>query len=158
MGAQVISFHYTLKNKEGQVLDSSSGSEPMMFMEGSQQIIPGLEKALLTLKVGDKKNIPVKASEAYGEYDQALVMEIPRTQFPPGEKLETGMQFGTHSEEGVPLVFTIKTVGDANVTVDGNHPLAGVDLFFDVEVTDARAATLDEIKHGHAHGPGGHHH
>jgi FKBP-type peptidyl-prolyl cis-trans isomerase SlyD len=158
MGTRVISFHYTLKDNTGQVLDSSQGAEPMTFMEGSQQIIPGLEKVVITLNVGDKQNIPVKAEEAYGQYDQALVMEIPRTQFPPGEQIETGMQFGTQSEDGVPLIFTVKKVGDASVTVDGNHPLAGVDLFFDVEVTDIRPATLDEIKHGHAHGPGGHHH
>ena len=158
MSTRVISFHYTLKDKSGQVLDSSQGAEPMMFMEGSQQIIPGLERELLVLNVGDKKNVQVLAHEAYGEYDQALVMEIPRGQFPAGEKIEPGMQFGTHSEEGVPLVFTVKTVNETVVTVDGNHPLAGVDLFFDVEVMESRPATLEEIKHGHAHGPGGHHH
>lgn len=154
---KVISFHYTLKNKEGATIDSSSGAEPMMYLEGAGQIIPGLEEALKSTKVGDKKHVEVKAAEAYGEYRAELKFDVPRTQFPKDEKIEVGMQFQASSKDGHHEVFTVTSVSDAQVGVDGNHPLAGHDLFFDVEIVDSRDATLEEIKHGHAHGPHSHH-
>jgi FKBP-type peptidyl-prolyl cis-trans isomerase SlyD len=158
MRPRVISFHYTLKDKAGQQMDSSVGSDPMTYMEGSGQIIPGLESALKTLKVGDKKNVHVVAAEAYGEKDKELLFDVPLSQFPAGEKVEVGMKFRAGGPEEHSPVFTVVAVTAQAVSVDGNHPLAGQDLFFDVEVTEVRDATAEEIQHGHAHGPGGHHH
>lgn len=158
MAPRVVTFHYTLKDKAGKVLDSSQGHDPMTYLEGSGQIIPGLENALKTAQTGDKKNVTVKAAEAYGEHDKNLMFDVPRSQFPPGEKIEVGMKFRAGSPEEPSPVFTVTSTTDTQISVDGNHPLAGQDLFFDVEVTDVRDATLEEIKHGHAHGPGGHHH
>ena len=158
MSTRVISFHYTLKDKAGSTLDSSQGSEPMAFLEGSGMIIPGLETALLLMSVGDKKNVSVVATDAYGEYDKSLVLDIPRAKFPSGE-VAVGDQFRANSDEHEPSpVFTVTKVTDSHVSVDGNHPLAGQDLFFDVEVMDIRPATQEELSHGHIHGAGGHHH
>ena len=158
MSTRVVTFHYVLKDKAGKVLDSSQGHEPMTYLEGSGQIIPGLEEALKTAKSGDKQNVHVPAAQAYGEHDKSLMFDVPRTQFPPSEKIEVGMKFRAGSPDEPSPVFTVTLITDQNVSVDGNHPLAGQDLYFDVELTDVRDATLDEIKHGHAHGPGGHHH
>ncbi len=156
--ARVVTFHYVLKDKAGKTLDSSQGNEPMTYLEGSGSIIPGLETVITTLKTGDKKHVPVKAAEAYGEHDAKLVAEVPRAQFPEGEQIEAGMRFRAGEEHEHGPVFTVTKVTETHVHVDGNHPLAGVDLFFDVEIVDTRDATLEEVKHGHAHGPGGHHH
>lgn len=155
---RVVSFHYVLTDKEGTQIDASTGSEPMTYLEGGGQIIPGLENALNTLNKGDKKKVQVAAAEAYGEYDKEMVFDVPRTQFPKGEKIEVGMKFqaGGHGEPSP--VFTVTKVSLEHVTVDGNHPLAGKDLFFDVEITDIRQATKEELAHGHVHGHGGHHH
>lgn len=158
MNPRVVTFHYTLKDKAGQQIDSSAGGDPMTYLEGSGQIIPGLEDAMKSLMVGDKKNIEVVAAEAYGERDQNLIFAVPRTQFPAGEKVEVGMKFRAGNPGEPSPVFTVTSVNDKEINVDGNHPLAGQDLFFDVEVTEVRQATDEEMQHGHAHGPGGHHH
>lgn len=154
---RVIGFHYTLKDKDGALIDTSDGQEPLFFLEQSQQIIPGLEKVLSLLNVGDKRQIEVKAADAYGEVNQELIIKVQRTQFPPDAKLKVGDQFQVNEDEHAP-VFTIMSIENDEVTVDGNHPMAGKDLFFDVEVTAVRPATAEEMSHGHAHGPGGHHH
>lgn len=162
----VISFHYTLKDSEGEQIDSSHGHSPMTYLEGAGQIIPGLENELKSLKKGDKKSVVVKAVEAYGEFDDRLVFEIPRTQFPPSEKVSVGDKFraganpdaAAGDDEETSPVFTVTHVNDTHVGVDGNHPLAGEDLYFEVEVTDSRPASAEELQHGHAHGPEGHHH
>jgi FKBP-type peptidyl-prolyl cis-trans isomerase SlyD len=158
MNPRVVSFHYTLKDKSGKQLDSSSGAEPMTYMEGSGQIIPGLESAIKDMKTGDKKHVEVKAQEAYGERDKELIFDVPRSQFPAGEEVEVGMKFRAGSPDEPSPVFTVTSITDKAVSVDGNHPLAGEDLFFDVEITEMREATEEEVQHGHAHGPGGHHH
>jgi FKBP-type peptidyl-prolyl cis-trans isomerase SlyD len=155
---RVVTFHYTLKDKSGETIDSSREHTPMVYLEGSGQIIPGLEGALKDMSSGDKKNVEVKAEQAYGEHDKGLVFDVPRSQFPANEKIEVGMKFRAGTPDEPSPVFTVTGVNDKSVSVDGNHPLAGQDLFFDVEIVDTREATLDEIKHGHAHGPGGHHH
>jgi FKBP-type peptidyl-prolyl cis-trans isomerase SlyD len=155
---RVISFHYTLKNNEGEVLDSSSGSEPLSYLEGSGQIIPGLEEQIALMSVGDKRTVNVEAARAYGSHDAELVMDVPRSRLPKSEGLEVGDQFagrGPNGEAG--NIFTVVKLSDETVTLDGNHPLAGVDLTFEVEITEMRDATADEVAHGHAHGPGGHH-
>lgn len=154
---KVVSFHYTLKDGKGTQLESSFGDEPMSYLEGSGQIIPGLETALEGVKKGDKKSVAVKAAEAYGEFEQELIVEVPRAQLPKKD-IVVGDQFHADNGAGHVQVVTVTKVTDTTVTVDGNHPLAGQDLNFDVEITDVREATKDEIAHGHAHGPGGHHH
>ena len=154
---RVIGFHYTLTDKAGTVLDSSIGDEPLYFLEDSQQIIPGLEKEILNLKIGDKKKIEVKATDAYGEVNPELVVKVKKTQFPPDAKLTVGDQFQVNNDQHSP-VFTIMSIETDEVTVDGNHPMAGKDLFFDVEIIGSREATKEEMSHGHAHGEHGHGH
>lgn len=154
---KVIGFHYTLRDEDGEVLDSSSGGDPLFFLEGQQQIIPGLERELLLLGAGDKRQIAVKAADAYGEVDPGMVAQVKRTQFPPDASLEIGDSF-TVEADGAGPVFTIIEVDADSVTVDGNHPMAGKDLFFEVEVVGVREALPQELKHGHAHGPEGHEH
>ncbi|MEN9724483.1 MAG: hypothetical protein RJB38_2469 [Pseudomonadota bacterium] len=156
--ARVISFHYTLRNTEGQVLDSSSGSDPLTYLEGSGQIIPGLEKAIALLGVGDKRTVTIEAAQAYGERDDEQVLEVPRDRLPKSEGLSVGDQFAGRSPDGSEgAIFTVINLSETSVTLDANHPLAGQDLTFDVEITEMRQATSDEVAHGHAHGPGGHH-
>jgi FKBP-type peptidyl-prolyl cis-trans isomerase SlyD len=154
---RVIGFHYTLTDKAGTVLDSSVGDEPLHFLENSQQIIPGLEKVLSLMNVGDKRKIEVKAQDAYGDVNPELVIKVKRTQFPPDAQLQVGDQFQVNEDAHSP-VFTIKSLETEEVTVDGNHPMAGKDLFFDVEIVTVRPATQEEMAHGHAHGAHGHGH
>lgn len=157
MTKQVMGFHYTLKDKEGNVIDSSNGSDPLLFMVGSGHIIPGLETEVTPLNIGDKKNIEVKAAEAYGEVIEDLILTVQKSQFPEDADLKVGDQFQVNEEPNAPI-FTITSIEEQDIHIDGNHPLAGQDLFFDIEVTEKREATAEEIDHGHAHGPGGHHH
>lgn len=153
----VASFHYTLTDGSGKVLDTSDGQEPLSYLHGSGNIIPGLEKALLGKSIGDKFKISIPAAEAYGLRDDSMVQELPSNMFEGIDKIEEGMEFHAETEHGLQVVTVTKVEGD-NVTIDGNHPLAGVDLTFDVEVAAIRAATEEEVQHGHAHGAGGHHH
>ncbi len=151
---RVIGFHYTLTDKAGTTLDSSVGDEPLYFLEGAQQIIPGLEKVIALMNVGDKRKIEVKANDAYGEVNPELIVKVKRTQFPPGAELTVGDQFQVNNDHHSP-VFTIMSLDPEEVTVDGNHPMAGKDLFFDVEIIGMRPATQEEMSHGHAHGAHG---
>jgi len=153
----VASIHYTLTDGEGKVIDTSEGQEPLAYLHGAGNIIPGLEKALLGKAVGDKFNVSISASEAYGLRDGSMVQELPSNMFSGIENIEVGMEFHAETEHGLQVVTVTKLEGD-NVTIDGNHPLAGVDLTFDVEVAEIRAASAEELEHGHAHGAGGHHH
>lgn len=152
---RVIGFHYTLTDKAGTVLDSSAGDEPLYFLENSQQIIPGLEKVISLMNVGDKRKVEVKAADAYGDINPELVVKVKKTQFPPDADLQVGDQFQVNNDAHSP-VFTIMAVDTDEVTVDGNHPMAGKDLFFDVEIVGQRPATEEEMSHGHAHGSQGH--
>ncbi len=154
MSKRVISFHYTLTNTAGEKLDSSQGDHPLTFMEGVGQIIPGLETHLRSMKPGDKRKVLVKAAEAYGTRDDSLVLEVERKKL-PNKQVKIGDQFRTNQ---YPTPLTVTKLTDSHATLDANHPLAGQDLTFDVEITEVRDATADEIAHGHAHGPGGHHH
>ncbi|MAF31858.1 MAG: peptidylprolyl isomerase [Pseudomonadota bacterium] len=151
MSQKVISFHYKLTNTNGDVLDSSEGKEALAFLTGSNQIISGLEKELVEMETGDKKTVTVASDEAYGPKFDDRIADVPREQFP--EDVQVGMMFST-DPQGQSIV-TVTNVSDDTVTIDANHPLAGEDLTFDVEVTAVREATADEIDHGHAHGEGG---
>lgn len=155
MSAKVFSFHYTLTNADGQVLDSSDGHEPLVFMEGVGQIIPGLEAEVVRMNKGDRKKIEVKAADAYGEHDLERLIEVPLEILPKEKKVEIGDQFKAGNQPGP---MTVTHVTETHATLDANHPLAGKDLTFDVELTGLRDATEEEIAHGHAHGPGGHGH
>lgn len=154
---KVVSIHYKLTNSEGNVLDSSEGREPLAYIQGKQNIIPGLENALAGKEAGEKLNVTVPPAEAYGEKSLELIQEIPREAFGEVEELQPGMQFQMQSPNG-PVIITVTNVGEDKVVVDGNHPLAGETLTFDVEITDVRDATEEELAHGHVHGEGGHHH
>ncbi|MBL7952198.1 MAG: peptidylprolyl isomerase [Flavobacteriales bacterium] len=154
----VVSFHYTLNDADGKLLDTSAGREAFAYIQGQSMIVPGLERQLEGRQAGDSLLAVVPASEGYGEIDPNLVHKVPADRF-GGQNVEPGMQFqaGT-SEEGDMGVFTVISVEDGIVALNGNHPLAGVTLHFNVEITDVRQATEEELAHGHVHGAGGHHH
>jgi FKBP-type peptidyl-prolyl cis-trans isomerase SlyD len=154
---RVASFNYTLTNDAGDVLDSSEGREPLSYLHGKGNIVPGLEKAMAGKKVGDKFKVEVTPEEGYGVHNPALVQQVPRDAFRGVDKLEPGMQFRAESDRGPMMVVVTQVAGD-QVTVDGNHPLAGATLHFAIEVTEVREASVEEVLHGHVHGAGGHHH
>ena len=156
MSQTVISFHYTLTDSAGKELDSSAGSDPLTFLTGVGQIIAGLEKQLHGMKPGDKRRIEVQSAEAYGPHDPKNVTEMPLAKMPT-QKIKVGDRFRAGDGQHAPVVTVTKITG-SQVTLDGNHPLAGLDLTFDVEITAVRPATDEESAHGHAHGAGGHHH
>jgi FKBP-type peptidyl-prolyl cis-trans isomerase SlyD len=151
------SFHYTLKNSAGEVLDSSAGGEPLFYLHGAGNIVPGLERQMLGKSVGDKFRATVQPEDGYGVPNPAMLRVVPKSAFPADVELEVGMQFGTQTPQG-PMAIVVKSIDAESVTVDGNHPLAGVTLHFDVEVIEVREASAEELAHGHVHGPGGHHH
>jgi FKBP-type peptidyl-prolyl cis-trans isomerase SlyD len=156
MSKRVFAFHYVLRNTAGEILDQSDEGQPISFLEGAGQIIPGLESQLLPLKTGDKREVSVGAAQAYGERDEKLVVKVPRDQI-PSKDVKIGDMFRGGPDEDAP-VFTVTEVTTSHVTVDANHPLAGEDLTFSIVMAEIRQATAEEIAHGHAHGPGGHHH
>lgn len=153
----VASFNYTLTNDAGEVLDSSEGREPLSYLHGKGNIVPGLEKEMTGKKVGDKFSVKVKPEEGYGVHNPALVQVVPRDAFRGVDNLEAGMQFRAESDRG-PMMVVVTAVEGDKVTVDGNHPLAGENLNFAIEITEVREASVEEVLHGHVHGPGGHHH
>lgn len=151
-----VSIHYTLTNDDGEVLDSSIGDEALVYLQGGGNIIPGLEKALHGKVVGDKFNVRIAPEEAYGELMEEMIQVISRDMFEGIDNIEVGMQFHADVSSG-PGVVTVVSIDDDEITIDGNHPLAGLALTFDVEVIDVRAATEEESAHGHIHGAGCHH-
>jgi FKBP-type peptidyl-prolyl cis-trans isomerase SlyD len=152
----VVAFAYTLTDDEGEVIDSADTQSPLAYLHGHSQLIPGMENALTGREVGDNFSIVLPPEEAYGVYDENLAGAVPRTAFQGVDEVEVGMQFQMEFPGGLRVV-TVRDVNDQHVTVDGNHPLAGETLHFDIEVVSIRSATKDEIEHRHAHGPGGHH-
>lgn len=152
----VVTIHYTLKDDSGAVLDSSAGGEPLAYLQGHGNLVPGLERALEGKEGGAKVAVTLAPAEAYGSRDAALVRRVPKRSLGAGE-IRKGMQFQARSDDGM-RVFTVTAVTGDMVTLDGNHPLADQTLHFDVEVVSVRAASEEELEHGHVHGPGGHHH
>ncbi len=144
---KVVSIEYTLKDADGEILDSSEDTGALDYIHGCGNLIPGLERALEGKTAGDKLSVVVEPEDAYGEYNKELVIEVPRSQFDESVEIEEGMQFEAESEDGSHLV-TVVEVKDDIVVVDANHPLAGEKLFFDVEIKDIRDATEDELAHG----------
>lgn len=153
----VVTMHYTLTDDDGKVLDSSSGSSPLSYLHGRGNIIAGLERALEGNAAGFKSDVTVEAADGYGERSEDMVVTASRGQFDPAMDLQPGLQVMAQGPNG-PVVFTVAEVSDEEVTLDGNHPLAGQRLHFAVEITEVREATAEELAHGHVHGPGGHHH
>lgn len=153
----VVSIEYTLTDDQGNVIDSSVGGEPLAYLHGAGNIIPGLEEALEGKAVGDSFKVTVQPSEGYGEKDEGLLQVVPRSMFRGVDQIEPGMQFHAQTDYGMQVITVAKVEGD-NVTVDGNHPLAGQTLNFDVKVIEVRAASAEELEHGHVHGAGGHNH
>ena len=154
---KVVQMHYHLKDEKGTVLDSSQGKEPLSYIHGAGNIIIGLEKQLSGKAAGDKLNAVVAPAEGYGERDDSLVQVVPKSGFQGDEELQVGMQVQVGTQEGNAIATVAKIEGE-DVTLDVNHPLAGVTLTFDVEVVEVRVATQEELDHGHVHGPGGHEH
>jgi len=153
----VVTLHYTLKDNDDNIIDKSDDGS-FCYLHGASNIIPGLENALAGKSSGDEVSVSVAPEEGYGPRDDERIQEVPRDAFPPEVTIEPGMQFNAQGPEGQTVIVTIAKVEGDNVTVDGNHPLAGVTLNFDVTITDIRDASAEELEHGHVHGPGGHHH
>ena len=152
---KAVSFHYSLRDDEGTVLDSSEGRPPLTYLHGEGNIVPGLERALEGKSAGDEVKATVPPEEGYGERDDDNIRNVPRRKLPEG-KIEPGMRLRLQTNEG-PVPALVTAVSGDYVTVDANHPLAGMTLHFDVTVVEVRDATAEELEHGHVHGPGDHH-
>jgi len=153
----VVTIDYTLTNDNGDILDRSADGT-FCYLHGASNIIPGLENALQGKAAGDQVTVSVQPEDAYGVRDESMLQVITRDMFGPDQEISPGMQFHAQSPQGETLVITVTNVDGDNITVDGNHPLAGIQLNFDVSVIDIRPATQEEIDHGHAHGPHDDHH
>lgn len=154
---KVVTIHYTLKDESGNQLDTTQGSQPFSYLSGFDQIIPKLEDEINTMLIGGKKNVLIAAEDAYGAYREDLVHYVKKENFPDDVELEIGMQFVTNSPDGTQMPFVIKEIDGENITIDFNHPLAGKNLDFEIELVDVRDATEEELAHGHVHGPHSHH-
>ncbi len=155
---KAVSIEYTLTNDAGDVIDSSAGGAPLVYLQGAGNIIPGLEKALEGKAVGDELDVTVEPEDAYGEYSAELVSTLSASMFEGVDVLEVGMQFHASAPDGQMQIVTIRDLDGDDVTVDGNHPLAGQRLNFKVKVVAVRDASEEEQAHGHVHGEGGHQH
>ena len=153
----VASIEYTLTDDQGNVIDSSAGGEPLAYLHGAGNIIPGLEAALEGKIVGDAFKISIAPADGYGEKNESMLQQVPREMFQGVDVIEAGMQFHAQTDHGM-QVITVTAVESDLITVDGNHPLAGQNLHFDVKVLEVRAPSAEELEHGHVHGTGGHHH
>jgi FKBP-type peptidyl-prolyl cis-trans isomerase SlyD len=155
---KVATLHYTLKDDKGALIESSVGNEPLTYIHGIGNLIPGLEAKLEGKQAGEKLSVVVKPEDAYGARDEELIEEVDRAEFDAGEELEVGKEFQYDDEDGNVFHVRIVELSDSKVKIDGNHPLAGQTLAFDVEVLDVREASKEELEHGHVHGEHGHHH
>jgi FKBP-type peptidyl-prolyl cis-trans isomerase SlyD len=153
----VVSLDYTLK-VDGEIVDSSSDTEPIQFIQGQGNVIPGLERQIYGMEVGDSRDVVVSAAEGYGDEDPDAYAEVPREEFPPNIPLEPGVELVLKNEDGEELQARIESVEGDTVLLNFNHPLAGKELHFSVEVVELRRATPDELDHGHVHGEHGHDH
>jgi len=153
----VVTIEYTLTSPDGEVLDTSKGGDPLSYLHGVGMLIPGLEKNLEGRGAGEAFDVKVAPHEGYGLRDERLVHKVTKQQLPAGLEVEIGLELSARGPEGE-LVMTVVAVEGEQVTLDGNHPLAGIELHFTGEVKGVREATKDELSHGHVHGAGGHHH
>jgi len=155
---KVVTIDYTLKNDDGEIIDSSNGSEPLAYIHNSGHIIPGLETALDGKTAGESVSVRVAPEDGYGLRNDELTQVLPREAFEGTDTLEVGMQFHAAGADGGMQVITIAAIDGDQITIDGNHPLADQHLNFDVDIKEVRDATAEELDHGHVHGPGGHQH
>jgi FKBP-type peptidyl-prolyl cis-trans isomerase SlyD len=153
----VVSLEYTLHLGDGKVIDASAPNQPVKYLHGTGQLVPGLERQLVGANPGDKRQIQVEPKEGYGEHDPEGVQEVPKSSFPEGAKLEPGVRYTAHNKTGDSVPLFIREVKEDVVLIDLNHPLAGETLHFDIFIRDVRKATEEELAHGHTHGPGGAH-
>lgn len=156
MKRRVFAFNYVLKGVDGQTLDASEAGDPLAFLEGTGQIIPKLEEAIITMEAGDKQTVKLDAKDAYGLPDPKMTMEVPKEEL-AHLNIELGSFLQLNLGEQTKVV-RVANIGDKTVTLDGNHPLAGTDLVFDIDMVTIREATAEEEQHGHAHGAHGHGH
>lgn len=154
---QVVSIHYTLRDEAGKIIDSSPAGEPLAYLHGHGNLVPGLERELAGRSVGDKLTVTLSPADGYGEHDSKLVRQVPRRALKGVGNVRVGMRLSASSGRSDRTVTVTRISGDL-VTVDGNHPLAGKKLHFEVEVAGVRAATETELSHGHVHAPDGHDH
>jgi FKBP-type peptidyl-prolyl cis-trans isomerase SlyD len=150
---QVVAMEYTLW-VDDEIVDSSQGSEPLEFLAGHDNIIPGLESELHGMKIGDSKDVTVSAKDGYGEYEQDAIMDVPLQEFPKDMQVEEGMELSVRDDEGQARYARVEKVEPENVRLNFNHPLAGKDLKFNVKVVSLREPTEEELEHGHVHQPG----
>ncbi|OGW22688.1 MAG: peptidylprolyl isomerase [Nitrospinae bacterium RIFCSPLOWO2_12_FULL_47_7] len=153
----VVTLKYCLKNLEGKQLEQTTEKEPLSYLHGSGQIVPGLEAALAGLKTGDKKEVTILPAQGYGEVVPEMRIKVDIANFPKERPVEEGMEFIAEVDGGHQHPFTVIKIEENQVYLDGNHPLAGQTLHFAVEVIAVRDATKEELTHGHAHGHGGAH-
>lgn len=154
----VVGIEYALHLGDGEIIDRSEAGHPMRYLHGQGQIVPGLEKALEGKEEGTEAKVVIGPEDAYGERDEQAVRTLPREAFPPEAPISEGAEFVVVDDNHNQVPLKITGLKDGNVTVDFNHPLAGKTLHFNVKVLEVRAATADELQHGHAHGEDGHHH
>ncbi len=154
---RVAALNYILKDDEGNIIDSAEDGS-FAYLHGAANIIPGLEHALLGKSAGDELSISIEPAQGYGERNEDMTQVVPHDMFDTDEDIKVGMQFHAESPDGQPLSVTVTNISDNEVTVDGNHPLAGVNLNFEVKILEIREATEEELEHGHAHAAGGHQH
>ena len=152
-----VLIHYKVTNSTGELLDTSEGDEPLAYIHGQGDIVPGLEQALTGKSAGDQIKVTLEPRLGYGEREERKVQRVPRSAFEDNAQIEPGMRFQTEDEDGE-VIVTVTRVSDDEVVIDANHPLAGQTLSFDVQVVAVRACTAEELEHGHVHGPNGHHH
>jgi len=155
---RVVDIDYSLHLGDGKVVDHSDPGEPLSYLHGEGEIVPGLESALEGAEVGDRRQVSVSPGDGYGEYDPGGIQRVPRQAFPPDFQPQAGMELSAQGPDGDEVAFLIQRVEPDAVTIDLNHPLAGKTLHFDVTVREVREATPDELEHGHVHGPEGHQH
>lgn len=154
---KVVTLHYTLTDNEGKVIDQSEDGS-FAYLQGAGNIIPGLENALAGKSTGEELSVNVSPEEAYGVRDESMLQQVPKNMFEDTGQIAIGTQFHAQGPNGEMLVVTVIEVQEEHVVVDGNHPLAGVELNFDVKIIEVRDASEEEVEHGHVHGPEGHHH
>ena len=147
----VVEMHYTLKNDAGEVVDSSKGQDPMPFIQGRGNIIPGLEKALEGMKAGDTCDVSVDPKDGYGVHHAEGIQEMPKEALQGIENLEIGMELQSQDEQGNPFIVRVEEIKDDVVIINANHPLSGQTLHFNVSIESVREATADELEHGHVH-------
>jgi FKBP-type peptidyl-prolyl cis-trans isomerase SlyD len=152
----VVSMEYTLQ-VDGEEIDSSKGQEPLQFLVGHGNIISGLEREMMGMKVGESKDVVIQPADAYGEFDENAFMNVPRVEFPKDMPLEEGLELSVRDDSGQSRYARVDAIEGDNVTLNFNHPLAGDELHFNVKVVGLREPSAEELSHGHVHN-GGHHH